>query len=62
MAKRLIKKALIKARIVTIRADVERYKRYVEAANRAAEGGENVSSLSDWCRMVLDRAVEVVRD
>lgn len=62
MPKRLIKKVLIKARIVTIRADIERYKRYVDAANRSVDAGENVRSLSDWCRMVLDRAVEATRD
>lgn len=62
MPKRLIKKVLIKARIVTIRADIERYKRYVDAANRSVDAGENVRSLSDWCRMVLDRAVEAPRD
>lgn len=60
MAKRLIKKLTIKARIVTIRADVERYKRYIDAANRSAEAGQPVKSLSDWCRMVLDAAAEVV--
>jgi hypothetical protein len=60
MAKRLIRKAIIKARIITIRADVERYKRYVDAANREAEAGEPIRSLSDWCRKVLDAAAEVV--
>ena len=41
---------------INIRADLERHRAYVAAANKVAKEDPDVRSLSDWCRNALDKA------
>lgn len=52
-------KRKIQNKNINIRADLERHRAYVAAANKAAKVDPDIKSLSDWCRSELDKAAGI---
>lgn len=52
-------KRKIQNKNINIRADLERHRAYVAAANKAAKTDADIKSLSDWCRNELDKAAGI---